>query len=1063
MTARETEQTMAAPDDLAARTPAFRLPPEPSRGLESIGDYQVIDKLGQGGMGAVYRARQARLDRVVALKILPAQFEEDADYVARFQREATLAASLNHPNLVRVYAAGQADGCHYIAMELVEGENLRQRLKRGGLSMAESLRICADVARGLQCGWERAQLIHRDIKPSNIYLSQTGEVKLGDLGLAKSALSNTTGLTQTGAALGTPHYMSPEQVRGDKNLDFRADIYSLGCALYELLTGQPPYHGSDGLTIMRQHLDSPLPAILKVLPGCPILLVRLVGKMLKKHRNERPTSYEDLIAELEWVREQIEHPASTRLVGTAVPSRPPPGVKAERTAETAVPTTPSERKANPGVWLALAAGVLVLGAVAFVLVRPAKSPDRGLRQPAAAVEDRSPLRGAADRAQQAAPPPSGSKLPQSIASGAGWQRTDFATAALGPLGKNATKEGDTLHLQDNATHGAGITVSNGAVRATFVNDGSMRNVRVVTRMGHGQYYASVWGDHLDVVYQGPPNTKTLKSFRHPALPPKDGEEVTFQLASIGSTHSVWLNGQLLGTVEDATSTQPGSLAIQALDGRFKSMEWINLDGLPEAEALKLAGVSASSPAPSADNASRDLLTDLDLSRAALKGTWKKVADGIELEKPNGPGMIEFSDPAPSEYEFEAEFTPTGPGNNINFHLTMAGHPFAWKLNAHGRTPPLYGIDLLDGRKCSDFPEGGVTRDLKLETGRRYSSRVEVRARSVTAYVNGEQFFTWSGDPQRLSLEEAMRLRDPQHLGLGSWDRGVIFHRATVRTLNQPGASAAVSTSLPVSSSVATATKDAPFVNSLGMKFVLVPITGGPTDGQRVRFCITETRVEDYEVFVKETKREWPKPEFKQGPTHPAVNVSWDDATAFCAWLTERERKEGKIDLSKVSYRLPTDHEWSCAVGIGDQEDAAMIPDAKHQKLGGIYPWGTAWVPPKGTANFGGEELLAVMAAGGYGGRDFLKGVKGYTDGYVETAPVGSFPADAHGLHDLSGNVWEWCADWVNPAQESAGKATRGGCWASGNNAELFSSTRSRGSLSLRNHTTGFRVVLAPAP
>jgi serine/threonine protein kinase len=399
----DSQQTMVEPG--FAPTPPTGTPPRSVRQTtveyESIGGFEVIDKLGQGGMGAVYRARQVSLGRLVALKVLPQQFEVDEEFVARFQREAKVAASLNHPNLVRVYSSGEADGCHYIAMELVEGENLRQRFKRGGMTSAEALRICTEVARGLECGWERAHLIHRDIKPSNIYLSHGGEVKLGDLGLAKSLLSNTTGLTHTGTAMGTPHYMSPEQARGEKNLDHRADIYSLGCTLFELLTGRTPYEGNDAASIIAMHLTAPAPAILKVLPNCPLPLARLVSRMMKKSRHERPANYADLIVEMEHLREQIEAGLTNPGPGAAAqawkqfnegavaPVTPSPRSPAKAPTATASfgasATLPPQRKQPPVLWFAIGAVVLIVGALAFIVAKPKASPSRS-----SALQSRSP-------------------------------------------------------------------------------------------------------------------------------------------------------------------------------------------------------------------------------------------------------------------------------------------------------------------------------------------------------------------------------------------------------------------------------------------------------------------------------------------------------------------------------------------------------------------------------------------------------------------------------------------------------------------------------------------------
>jgi serine/threonine protein kinase len=364
------ESEATTQDDTHARTPhtpssQVRTPGGSVRGqapamAERIGDFEVLGKLGQGGMGAVYRARQMSLDRPVALKILPSQFEEDETYVTRFRREASTAASLNHPNLVRVYASGEADGCHYIAMELVEGENLRQRLKRlGPMPPLEVLTIGLQVARGLQCGWQTAQLIHRDIKPSNLYITEAGEVKVGDLGLAKSLLANTTGVTHTGAAIGTPHYISPEQARGEKSLDLRADLYSLGCTLYELLTGKTPYQGTDALSIINMHITGPPPAIMKVMPECPVPLGRIVNKMVRKARHERHQTYEELIAAMEWPSSKsrirlkgASHPSSRLGRKSAPPSRSfalraglPPSARPKRRA----PILRGARRSGP-VW-----------------------------------------------------------------------------------------------------------------------------------------------------------------------------------------------------------------------------------------------------------------------------------------------------------------------------------------------------------------------------------------------------------------------------------------------------------------------------------------------------------------------------------------------------------------------------------------------------------------------------------------------------------------------------------------------------------------------------------------
>jgi formylglycine-generating enzyme required for sulfatase activity len=249
---------------------------------------------------------------------------------------------------------------------------------------------------------------------------------------------------------------------------------------------------------------------------------------------------------------------------------------------------------------------------------------------------------------------------------------------------------------------------------------------------------------------------------------------------------------------------------------------------------------------------------------------------------------------------------------------------------------------------------------------------------------------------------------------------------------------------------ATASKDAPFVNSLGMKFVPVPITGGPTGGQRVLFSVWETRVQDYAAFARETKLA----EIRRKPNYPAMMVNWEEATAFCNWLTDLERKAGKLGANE-GYRLPSDHEWSCAVGIGAQEDAAQTPAEKGEKLAEIFPWGSAWPPPAGAGNFAGEEVRADVGTE-LGPKGF---VESYTDAFADASPVGSFPANSLGLYDLDGNVREMCGDWIDGAKRY--RVARGGSWTDSDRADLRSSRRVSATPTGRTRALGFRVVLAP--
>lgn len=272
---------------------------------QNLGEFEILGLLGQGGMGAVYKARQTVLRRTVAIKTLHPNLAADPDFVARFHNEAVAAAALNHPNLVQVYSAGCTGETHWFAMEFVDGETIQTRLKRlGKLEPGEAIAICMHVATALEFGWRKAQLVHRDIKPDNIFLSHEGEVKLGDLGLAKSS-DQQHGLTVTGASMGTPLYISPEQAEGRRFIDLRTDIYSLGATLFHLIAGTPPYLGESAVSVLLKHVTAPVPNLQEVDPTLPAAIALAVSKMMQKEPANRYGSYAELNAALRSVYEGL--------------------------------------------------------------------------------------------------------------------------------------------------------------------------------------------------------------------------------------------------------------------------------------------------------------------------------------------------------------------------------------------------------------------------------------------------------------------------------------------------------------------------------------------------------------------------------------------------------------------------------------------------------------------------------------------------------------------------------------------------------------------------------------
>ena len=283
-----------------------------------LGDYQILRKLGRGGMADVYAARHLTLGREVAIKVLRSDMARDKDYVSRFRREARAAAKLNHPNIVQVYDVGSENSYQFIVQELIDGENLRDYLsKQGSLGAEEGIEVLLAVGSALEAASEEG-ITHRDIKPENLMRSTRGKIKVADFGLARVGLdaeSSATNLTQAGLTLGTPRYMSPEQVQG-KQVDIRSDMYSLGVTMYHLFSGRPPYEANDPIALAVMHLhETPTPLDrARGKDDLPEWLIALVSRLMSKLPEDRYQSPREM---LDAVRSKEALSESKETVGTA--------------------------------------------------------------------------------------------------------------------------------------------------------------------------------------------------------------------------------------------------------------------------------------------------------------------------------------------------------------------------------------------------------------------------------------------------------------------------------------------------------------------------------------------------------------------------------------------------------------------------------------------------------------------------------------------------------------------------------------------------------------------------
>jgi serine/threonine-protein kinase len=271
------------------------------RPAQQIPGFQILSKLGQGAMAVVFKAKQLSLDRIVAIKVLPKRLSENKEFVDRFYREGRAAARLNHANIVQAYDVGEAGGYHYFVMEFIDGQTVYDLLGDGKpVAEADALRIVMQTSRALEHAHGQG-FIHRDVKPKNIMITKAGDVKLADMGLAREVSDYETATAEAGRAYGTPYYISPEQIRGEIKIDFRADVYAMGATFYHMVTGRVPFDGTTPSAVMHKHLKEPLVPPDHINPKLSSGVGEIIEVMMAKSADDRYLSTTELITDLQAV------------------------------------------------------------------------------------------------------------------------------------------------------------------------------------------------------------------------------------------------------------------------------------------------------------------------------------------------------------------------------------------------------------------------------------------------------------------------------------------------------------------------------------------------------------------------------------------------------------------------------------------------------------------------------------------------------------------------------------------------------------------------------------------
>lgn len=354
-----------------------RLEPEldEQKSNRQIPGYQMLSKLGAGAMATVYKAKQLSLDRIVAIKVLPQKHSNDPNFIQRFYDEGKAAAKLNHANIVGAYDVGQAGEYHYFVMEFVDGRTVYDDIaSKGAYSEEEALMITTKVAEALSHAHEQG-FIHRDVKPKNIMITSDGTVKLADMGLARAVSDREAAEAEAGKAYGTPYYISPEQIRGKIEIDFRADIYALGATAYHMVTGRVPFEGANPSAVMRKHLSEELVPPDHINEKLSSGFSEIIEVCLAKSATKRYDTTDDLLHDLQAVSRGEQPIIARRMVDLSALSSIEPdadAIKPVRSTATGtggpggIPLTE-----QPMFWVALGQAAIIIVLIAILVITTA--------------------------------------------------------------------------------------------------------------------------------------------------------------------------------------------------------------------------------------------------------------------------------------------------------------------------------------------------------------------------------------------------------------------------------------------------------------------------------------------------------------------------------------------------------------------------------------------------------------------------------------------------------------------------------------------------------------------
>ncbi len=1077
---------------------------------DKIGPYQLCELLGEGGFGNVWRAEQTEtVKREVAVKVIKLGMDT-AQVLARFNQERQALASLEHPNIATMLDAGVGpNGRPYFAMELVRGGPVTAWCGMRQASLHERLRLFIQICQAVHHAHEKG-ILHRDLKPTNILVAeQDGQPvpKIIDFGIAKAIHATTAEqmsvLTHADQVIGTPVYMSPEQLEGGKELDARSDVYALGVLLYELLTDTAPF---DLTSLHGGGMEAVKHLILETVPERPSTRVRQRTAAQGRLKTGFQNRLSSLPADLDWITmralekdRQRRYPSAAELAADIqrhldskpVLARPPSvGYKTGRWF----------RRHRTGT---IAAGIaLCLSGVATVVTQRLSTPVKTPRQAALAAMRSGftnslgmkflPIPGTelmgcihetrrADYAAFAAetahvdqswetPSPNIELSANNPVSSVNWQEavafcawlsqkegrayrlpTDqewSALAATAPPSGSGKKPGarpypTTAPVMSSPANTAGMHDVEGNVME-WVQD--WQDFEMSERVARG----GAWTDaaaHADEHHSfRPENRDPALGFRVVLVPAAKPESVLPEVLEPPPHLTLPASPKFRPlTAEDAFTNSLGMKFVPVPGGQV-------LYCIHETRRRDFAVFDASVRQCRnwrADANKQWLSGNLDdcpvnnVAWADAKAfcTWLSSQEGKVYTLPTDE---EWSIAAGLGLGLPApstaELLATRTGNYADTAFHLQYADSTWLPGYTDGFAAVAPVMSLAANAAGLYDMGGNVREWIEDASASWNSKIIGNVQRTT---RGD---SWACAQPSLTRREALggNLHDSE-----TGFRVVMIPADRVPQL-RPGLAGAAAAPAAAQAAKGEASPVIPVpdhavVNSLGMVFLPVP-------GTHVLFCRHETRRRDYDVYFRESTRvdqSWLRAMCDRIPTgdkadHPVVMVNWQDAQDFCTWLS---RKEHKL------YRLPTDAEWSLAAGLKEERKQDTTPEMLNGKDTTLFAWGGTY-PPKSEDRAGNFSDAVWHQA--FPDKPWLTG---YDDGYATTAPVMSFKPNLYGLYDMAGNVEEWCEDWFNASARE--RTVRSICYHYFSRNMMLASWRGNVAPDRRLNGTGFRCVLVP--